>query len=221
MSLITLAIWLVVIIALSAILDFVLKQLFHGYKYRFFVAPGVIIHELAHAFACLLVLAKVKEISFFDNKGGFVKHEKSKVPIIGPVVISLAPLVIGIALIYVLTRFVVIGSDVQLSFGLTPANINRIIQTISQLNLVSVRNVILFYLMISVSTTMTPSFQDFTNAFLGLLVTLGALLAANYFFVIKLPETHLIISFSLVTVVLIVGVIFSMILLAFKSLIFS
>lgn len=220
MTLVNLSIWLVLIIILSMILDFILRQTFHGSKYRIMVAPGVIIHELSHAIACLITVARVKEINFFDNKGGYVKHEKSKIPIIGPVIISLAPLMVGIVLVYILSRYVVIGSDVELSLNLSQSNINKIIETVLHLNLLNIKSLITLYLLISIGITMAPSFKDFTNAFIGLISLVALLLAVNYFFVIKLPETNLIIAFSLVTMVLILGIISSMILLTVKSILF-
>lgn len=221
MSLVSLAIWLAIIILLSYFLDLILRLSFSGRKYRLLVAPGVILHELSHAFACICVLAKVKEISFFDRTGGYVRHEKSKVPIIGPVIISLAPLFVGIILVYLLANYIISDQSFKLALSLDINNIHRILGAITNLHLSDLKSLVAFYLVISVSITMAPSFKDFTNAFLGIIATLVILVAINYFFVIKLPETHLIIAFSMITLILIVGLIFSMIFYALKSLIFG
>lgn len=217
MNLISLAIWLALIIFLSTVIDFLLKSVFRNGGYRIFVAPGVILHELAHGFVCLITGAKVKEINFFDRKGGFVKHEKSKLPIIGPVIISLAPLLIGIVVIFILSRFIIIAPDYRLELSLTPQNLNRILSSVIQIHLTSARSLIAFYFLVSICTTMAPSFRDFANAFLGLIFLLLVTIAVNYFFVIKLPETTLILVFSLVTTILIVALIFSIILYVIRT----
>jgi hypothetical protein len=55
-------------------------------------APGVIVHECSHILGCLLTGAKVKKVVFFSEKGGSVTYTASKIPYLGDVVISTAPL---------------------------------------------------------------------------------------------------------------------------------
>lgn len=216
MTLQTLLIWLGIITLLSAVLDFILKNIFHGYSYRIFVAPGVIIHELAHAVACLTTGAKVKEISFFDKKGGFVKHEKPKLPYIGPVIISSAPLIAGILLIFLIAKMILL-QPVAVSFSADPGNFKRVLSSLGNIKLASIRNFIAFYILLSVSVTMTPSMQDAKNAFVGSLFVLAVLLTINYFFVIKLPESQIILALGLVSLILILGILFSIILALIRS----
>jgi len=64
-----------------------------GRAYWIMMAPGVAIHELSHAAGCLIMFAKINKIRLFGPKGGEVQHGKPKIPVIGPVVISLAPMV--------------------------------------------------------------------------------------------------------------------------------
>ena len=60
--------------------------------YYFIRAPGVIVHECSHIFGCLITGAKVKKVVFFSEKGGSVTYTASKIPYLGDVVISTAPL---------------------------------------------------------------------------------------------------------------------------------
>lgn len=217
MNLATLGIWILIIFLLGLSLDFVLRRIFIGGSYRIFVAPGVIIHELSHAFVCLLVGAKVKEISFFHKNGGYVKHEKSKVPIIGPVLITLAPLVVGIVLVFLLSKFIVGSPREILELSFSQNNLNRIYNSITHINIFNAKSLIMLYLIGSISVTMAPSLRDFANAFLGLILVFMAILAVNYFFVIRLPESQLVFAFSLVTTILIVALFFGIILAMIKS----
>jgi hypothetical protein len=56
--------------------------------------PGIMLHESAHAIACLLLGVKIKKIKFIDKSGGYVVHEDSKDYKI--IVISLFPFIFNI-----------------------------------------------------------------------------------------------------------------------------
>ena len=60
--------------------------------YYFIRAPGVIVHECSHILGCLITGAKVKKVVFFSERGGSVSYTASKIPYLGDVVISTAPL---------------------------------------------------------------------------------------------------------------------------------
>jgi hypothetical protein len=55
-------------------------------------APGVIVHECSHILGCLVTGAKVKNVVFFSEEGGSVTYSSPKIPYLGDVVISTAPL---------------------------------------------------------------------------------------------------------------------------------
>ncbi|HRS42990.1 MAG TPA: metalloprotease family protein [Candidatus Diapherotrites archaeon] len=56
--------------------------------------PGIILHETAHALACLIFGVKIKKIKFIDKSGGYVVHEDSKDYKI--IIISLFPFLFNI-----------------------------------------------------------------------------------------------------------------------------
>lgn len=56
--------------------------------------PGIILHETAHAIACLIFGVKIKKIKFIDRSGGYVVHEDSKDYKI--IIISLFPFLFNI-----------------------------------------------------------------------------------------------------------------------------
>ena len=64
-----------------------LRSFYYGIR-----APGVIVHECSHILGCLITGAKVKTVVFFSEKGGSVTYTASKIPYLGDVVISTAPL---------------------------------------------------------------------------------------------------------------------------------
>lgn len=168
---------LLVVVVLSFVIDYYLSHSFLGPKYRILLAPGVIIHELAHGFACFFTGAKVSEMSLFEKDGGHVKHTKPRIPIIGPVIISLAPLVAGIFIIYFASRYLNTADLSLFKNGYTAkAVMASNIAIIKNLAHFSLRNWIILYIVISTAVTMVPSRQDFVNAFFPLLILILAFL---------------------------------------------
>lgn len=147
-----------VLLLLAYLINYFLVGSFFGSKWRIFVAPGVILHESSHAFACLITGAKITKISFFDKDGGQVAHHKSFIPIFGPILISTAPLVIGILIFYFLARQIRLESslDIQTIY----LNFKVLFQTF---DITSWQNILIIYLLLSIAVTMTPSRQDLIN----------------------------------------------------------
>ena len=115
--------------------------------------PGIVIHETSHMLGCIITGAKIVDVSFFSVKGGFVKHTRSALGYIGEAIISVMPIIIGLGFIWSLLYL--LKSD------------------ISQINLrwaLILTQVFIFYFLISIFLTLTPSVQDIQNAFLGILV---------------------------------------------------
>lgn len=162
------------ILVLSFGINMMLSYATGGF-YRIFVAPGIILHELSHAFFCLLTGAKVSAINVFKPDGGEVKHGHSRIPIIGPVLISLAPFFVGAIAIFFLSKFIGFKSldisDIQLN---APSIMNSLIESLESINFSSVKTIVAFYLVLSIAVTMTPSVIDMRNILFSILVLLLA-----------------------------------------------
>lgn len=158
-----------VLLLLAYLTNYFLVRSFLGYKWRIFVAPGVILHELSHALACYLTFTKVVKINFFDKDGGSVKHARSPIPIFGPILISIAPLVVGIVIFYFFGKIINVSEntfDISAIFS----NLKSIYKTIDFTNWL---NILIGYFLLSVAVTMTPSWQDLVNMILPLIVLVG------------------------------------------------
>lgn len=100
--------------------------------YVWLTAPGVVVHELGHAFFCLLFGHRIVAISLFNprNDGtlGYVKHSydrRSLYQNLGNFFIGSGPLWFGSALIVLLTRLLIEPALLApLGTILTPATIN-------------------------------------------------------------------------------------------------
>lgn len=90
--------WFFLLVFLSFLIGRLWARLLPGYKFRLFIAPGVIVHEFSHALACLFTGAKVTRISLFAPEGGYVEHSRSRLGFLGAAAIAMAP-IFGITLL--------------------------------------------------------------------------------------------------------------------------
>lgn len=123
---------------------------------RLILFPGVIVHELSHALACLLTGTPIHELSFWDERGGHVIHDKPKLPFVTQPIISFAPFPVGIFLLVWLSHYITLSHWlISLLIGL---------------------------FMVSVAGTLAPSKADFIPALEGSIVLLIVFGATYYFY---------------------------------------
>jgi hypothetical protein len=207
------------------VINFLLVRSVFGQNYRLFAAPGVIIHELSHAFLCILTGAKITKIALFDKEGGSVAHTESKIPILGPTLISLAPFILGIIAIYFLADRLGIRS---IQVDIAHFNFIELLGNI-KLSLLSIKytdykNLIILYLILSIAVTLTPSKEDFKNMFIPALILLIIWCALFFFHLIPnflqhIPSERLIAALTTTVFLLILAVVLSMIVFVFSKLI--
>ena len=81
------------------ILSYFYQKLFVRFRIlRIFLFLCIFIHEFSHYLACKFTLAPVQEFKV-GRYQGHVIHGKSRIPLLGGLLISLAPLIIGIILL--------------------------------------------------------------------------------------------------------------------------
>lgn len=159
---------IILILALSFAINMLLLHSV-GPFYRLFVIPGVIVHELSHAFACFITGAKVTGISVFKKDGGEVRHGHSAIPVLGPIFISIAPFIVGAILIFLFSKLIGLKPINLIDFNFTLENTAFMVKTsFSSLNFSAVKTWIGLYLVLSIAVTMIPSLQDMKNMFLSL-----------------------------------------------------
>ena len=214
---------IVAIIFLSFFIDFLLSNSFFGGGYRVFVAPGIILHELSHALLCFFTGAKINSISFFDKTGGSVQHKPSKIPVLGPILISVAPFIFGAAAIYFLSRKIGISGPNLASVDVSKEGIITFFKSaLGSFNFKNILTDVILYMILSISVTMVPSFQDLRNMFLSLL-TIGVV----GYFVFKFTALNLssisipaqaLTLFSTVFLLLILALVFSIVIFVISKL---
>ena len=148
------------------------------------IAPGIAVHELSHALACVLMGAKVHSMVLFRSDGsGEVRHGPPKLKYIGDVVIALAPLagcslclfLLGLLLRSPVNLYEASAEGVhanQLTFlwemaGLVCRDLGMAVQTTS---LLSWRTWVFLYFAVCFTLGMAPSRQDLKNGAAGIVV---------------------------------------------------
>lgn len=166
--------FLALILASDALLDYLLRHSFIGSRYRLFIAPGIIVHELSHALAASLTGSQIKKISLFAPQGGYVIHA-SQPGLLQPfrlIIVSLAPL-FGVTL-----SFFILTLLLQPDW-LSNININHpyaILTSLPQLSLSKWQSWLYLYLTLSLAAALAPSWQDIFVALPGLILIILTLL---------------------------------------------
>lgn len=218
-----LLIYLVLIMIIGYFINSLTARMTGGWIYRVLVAPGVIIHELSHALGCLITGARIQSINVFKRDGGELKHTGSPIPVIGNVVISLMPIIIGIAILYFLPNLLSEAKLPQVN-GLEDLDnyklqiidyksVFSIFSTLkSQLSILSWQFWAFMYLIFNLVATMAPSKQDIKVIWWDLLVIAGIFYLLSVFGVtlnitIFLPLLVLSLIYSIIVLV-IIGIIY-------------
>lgn len=145
---------------------------FFGRGWRLFVAPGIFLHELAHAAACVLVGARVHEINFWKSSGGHVIHGSPRVHLIGPVLISFAPTIFMTIVLVAIAPLIAPNVTDQPWLQSVPTTIGaaiigyvRAIAALAiELPWLELWPLLAIYGMLNVAVTIAPSKRDLLNA---------------------------------------------------------
>ena len=138
--------------------------------------PGVILHETGHAIACVITGTKIHSIRLFKRDGGDVTHDVPKIPIVGSLFITMAPLLIGMFAIVFLAGRVMdvdklkLGNDVRDFWPF-------LFSVVGAVKWTSIATWVWLYLILSIGSTMMPSAQDFKNSWFSLFVLIVAIAA--------------------------------------------
>lgn len=214
---------IILFVILSYLINIFLVNSVLGPSYRIFVAPGIILHELSHSLLCVLTGAQITKVSFFDKNGGSVQHGPSRVPVLGPIMISLAPFFFGLIAIFFMARLIGLKQVDLSALHLSYDSVIHFIRSVfSQIDLHSWRNWLILYLTLSVAVTMTPSGQDLKNISL-ILILLGIVtfLLLRYTSVNLnlsfLPLQKIILLLGTVAILLILSLVLSMLVYAISK----
>jgi hypothetical protein len=126
---------------------------------------GAFVHETSHAVLCVLTGAKIEEFKIFSNQP-HVLHQKSKIPFLGELLISAAPIAGGLLFLFLINHYL-LGNYFSVSQGFTePLTLLR------QINLLQWQSWVMIFLFFNVGAMLGPSTQDLKNIWPLLIVLL-------------------------------------------------
>ena len=198
MAYLLLLLWIVVIVGESRVSGRIWSGML-GKAFFVLAFPGILVHELSHVIGCLIMGAKVTNLSLFEPQGGYVTHGEPKIPIIGKPVISFAPLFgcgLALWLVYTASPFqfgplqTPVGAPGLLTLEFTASGlrefgwsvwdvIKQFFVAIPKLNFHSVWTYVFAYLALSIGIAFSPSKQDFGNAAMSLVICIALLFVAD------------------------------------------
>jgi hypothetical protein len=176
------------VIVISLALDVLWAQVIPLRSFYYIIrAPGVIVHECSHILGCLITGAKIKKVVFFSEKGGSVTYTSSKIPYLGDVVISAAPLLcIPLVLAgctWVFSHYLgCVFPPLPMSVDSTDALFGLCVGVLGMFtqNLIVRFNpwfLVYLYVTLTLVLSLAPSIQDMKNAAIGIgIITLGGIL---------------------------------------------
>ena len=142
--------------------------------YIYLTAPGVMIHELSHAFFCLIFRHKVVKMKLFspekDGTLGYVNHvynPKSRFQRIGNFFIGTGPVWGGIFMLWLVTRLLLPSDILSLERGLLEAVFNLARYIISVEFWSRWQSYCWLYLILTISSHVTLSPPDLVGATAG------------------------------------------------------
>jgi hypothetical protein len=127
---------------------------------------GIFIHEACHALASIITGGKVASIRVTSTEGS-VSHYPSKIPVIGPILIALAPLFGGLALLGLVDHF-----WLKTGVNLDSSSISQaFVSFFSNLKLFSWQALVWLAICLNIGVMLGPSKQDLKNIWLIVLVS--------------------------------------------------
>ena len=132
---------------------------------------GALVHEISHAIFAILTGAKILEFKVFSSQPQVI-HSKPKLPFLGQMLISLAPIIGGIFFLFVIDHFLLKDYFTLPQFTNIQSIPNTLIKIFTQINLLSWKNWLMILLFLNVGAMISPSWQDLKNIWPAIIILL-------------------------------------------------
>ena len=182
---------IILITALGYLSNFLNWRYLNNGVIRFLYYIGALVHETSHAVLCVLTGAKIEEFTVFSTQPRVV-HRKSRIPFLGELLISAAPIAGGLLFLFLVNRYL-LGNY----FAPTAASL-------LQINIFQWQSWVMILLLFNAGAMLGPSTQDLKNVWPVLIVLLFihyAPLAAFGFVALGLIAANIV--FQLIAIILI------------------
>lgn len=181
---------------------------------RFLYYIGAVIHESSHAILCFLTGAKIYEFQVFSSQP-HVTHGKPKLPLLGSVFISSAPIFGGLFFLFLINQYI-LKNQLILTPIISTSWMNSLIEPfrlLIQLNPLEWQSWVIILLLINAGAMIGPSIQDIKNIWLMVIVL--------FFFSSPILNNLCFVALSLIIVNILIQIILIVFLELFKPLVRS
>jgi len=169
MNEVTIGIIIIIISALGYVSNW-LNWRFLNYKINHLLYYfGAFIHESSHALMALLTGAKVHQYKVITYQPQ-VTYSNSKIPILGNLLISIAPILGGISFLFLVNKFFLANQFIMPAFSNWKFFLNDFFKFISQINLAGWKDWVLIFLLLNMGAMIGPSVQDLKNVWILILI---------------------------------------------------
>lgn len=171
---------------------------------------GVVVHELSHAVFCLLTGASIVEISIFSKKP-HVSYSKPRVPLFGELLISLAPIIGGLSLLFLINKYYLENYFLIPQFSGWQSILIAPFKILFQINFLTWQSWVMILLFLNIGAMIGPSWRDLKNIWpiMTILFFFKYSLFANLcLLVIVLILTNIFIQITMILIIEIIKIIF-------------
>jgi len=197
-----LGILIITITALAYLSNYINNKYLNHLFIKYFYYLGIIIHESSHALMCILTGAKITKFEIF-SKQPKVTHYKSKIPLLGQTLISLAPLLGGFAFLFLINNYL-LQNYIHIT---VPTNLTQIFilpfSILSQINILEWQSWLIIIISLNIGAMLGPSTQDLKNiwwVFIILFFIKWPFLINTGLIIIALIITNILIQISLILI---------------------
>jgi hypothetical protein len=132
---------------------------------------GAFVHESSHAILCILTGAKITQFKVFNEQPRVV-YTNPKLPILGNLFISIAPLFGGLALLFLTQKYFLLNQYIMPVFSDWHFFISDFLNFIKQINLFDWRNLITIFFLLNIGAMISPSWKDLKNVWILIIILL-------------------------------------------------
>jgi hypothetical protein len=130
---------------------------------------GAFVHESSHAILCLLTGAKISQYKVFAEQPRVV-YSNPKLPIIGNLLISIAPMFGGLALLFLVNKYFLANQYLMPQFSNWRFFMSDFFNFLKQINLTDWKNLITVFLLLNVGAMIGPSWRDLKNVWILIII---------------------------------------------------
>jgi hypothetical protein len=168
---------------------------------------GALVHETSHAVLCILTGAKIEEFTVFSDQPQVV-HRPSKIPFLGELLISAAPIAGGLLFLFLVNHYV-LGNYFTLPQVANWHDWKSVLAVplgfLAQINILQWQSWVMIFLLFNAGAMLGPSTQDLKNVWPMLIVLFfinSPLLARLGLAALGLILANIVLQFLAITLIL-------------------